>query len=609
MASRFQRQHCFLCDLPHSPWAILHDFSEPICRGCCNYEGAERIEDIIHYSRLLRKNWEKSERNAQHGVKNDRLNSTGSSVSSTPSPPPSSRGAHQSVNNGGANYLSAEQRQAYSKYASQTTEDSLEINNSATVHHKLTSTDPKSAPGSRMVPGIKDDRRGSTFSDDARHALINGTPIVSRPHPGPLVGPLAPPPHIPLDSPRQEHMQAHATLSLLNRSVPFDIRFKKDHTSIGRIFVFDVNNKPGLEFELKIFIEYPRGSGCVFQSVAGVVKKMHSELHKDIGRTHTSGVKYLEYEKDRGTGDWRMLADLLPESVRYFKEPVKQELLPRPQLDSEYPLPNVNLSFNPRPGTMYGRKRKGTMDLEEYEITSGNRMGHPGREETMHQHPAWVQNQVDGGKLVMTAMSAPPGTPVSSIPSASVSPMVTTPISKVASMQLPPSEVHVRAQSKSPINNSVMRGSHFEVAGAPRDEGRGNNLVSAGHMSPHSRSPRPPTGPLSKSAETQSGLPNDGDGKEKEKGSSGQSILRCSLCRDKLEDTHFVQCPSIMHHKFCFPCSRDSIKKQGAGTEVFCPSGERCPLQGSNLPWAFMQGEIQTILGTEFIVKKEKDSQ
>ncbi|EDO43062.1 predicted protein [Nematostella vectensis] len=331
-----------------------------------------------------------------------------------------------------------------------------------------------------MVPGIKDDRRGSTFPDDARHALINGTPI--------------------------EHMQAHATLSLLNRSVPFDIRFKKDHTSIGRIFVFDVNNKPGLEFELKIFIEYPRGSGCVFQSVAGVVKKMHSELHKDIGRTHTSGVKYLEYEKDRGTGDWRMLADLLPESVRYFKEPVKQELLPRPQLDSEYPLPN----------------------------------------ETMHQHPAWVQNQVDGGKLVMTAMSAPPGTPVSSIPSASVSPMVTTPISKVASMQLPPSEVHVRAQSKSPINNS---------------------------------------------------------------GSSGQSILRCSLCRDKLEDTHFVQCPSIMHHKFCFPCSRDSIKKQGAGTEVFCPSGERCPLQGSNLPWAFMQGEIQTILGTEFIVKKEKDSQ
>lgn len=123
--------------------------------------------------------------------------------------------------------------------------------------------------------------------------------------------------------------------------------------------------------------------------------------------------------------------------------------------------------------------------------------------------------------------------------------------------------------------------------------------------------------------------------------------LKCTLCQERLEDTHFVQCPSVPHHKFCFPCSRDSIKRQGAGSEVllsfqvlhfffmkffqslkfffiyifflpslqvYCPSGEKCPLANSSVPWAFMQGEIATILGedsssgTGLKVKKERET-
>lgn len=76
--------------------------------------------------------------------------------------------------------------------------------------------------------------------------------------------------------------------------------------------------------------------------------------------------------------------------------------------------------------------------------------------------------------------------------------------------------------------------------------------------------------------------------------------MRCTNCNERLEDTHFVQCPSVNQHKFCFPCSRKAIKKQWNSPDVYCPSGEKCPLTTGAMAWTFMPQEISTILCEDY---------
>uniref|UniRef100_A0A0K0E2R6 IRF-2BP1_2 domain-containing protein n=1 Tax=Strongyloides stercoralis TaxID=6248 RepID=A0A0K0E2R6_STRER len=88
-----------------------------------------------------------------------------------------------------------------------------------------------------------------------------------------------------------------------------------------------------------------------------------------------------------------------------------------------------------------------------------------------------------------------------------------------------------------------------------------------------------------------------------------ENVLRCTTCNQRLEDTHFVQCPSEDDHKFCFPCSKKYIRGNASSHEVYCPSGKKCPLPRNSTPWTFMPNEIATILGDDYDqFKKEKDN-
>ncbi|KAG7264736.1 hypothetical protein CRUP_025914 [Coryphaenoides rupestris] len=354
-------------------------------------------------------------------------------------------------------------------------------------------------------------------------------------------------------------------LVTLNACVPFNVRFRKDHNLVGRALAFDASANP--DFELKVFAEYPCGSG---HRIPDLVRQMFRDSAKDAGKAVNSGLRYVEYEKRQGTGDWRGLTELLNDGVRLFKEP------PIPERPACHGLRGRLVPPKGGGGT---RRRKASPGSENGEGEGARPGDHPSRE-------AWQRSSYPGMEPLQ-GMAAP--------------------------QEVAPPRLH---SQPSPISALMGVADSLSASQMARE----SPGMSAAHSS--SSSAGRPTGGSPSAAsgsQGQGGGGGQGGGPSSSGGSSAAgevgiggaqgALLCCTLCRERLEDTHFVQCPSVPHHKFCFPCTRASIRSQGPGGEVYCPSGERCPLSGSNVPWAFMQGEISTILAGDgdVTVKKESD--
>lgn len=572
MASRFYRQHCYLCDLPHTPWAMLTDFSEPICRGCCNYEGADRIEYAIEHARNLRKNYEIEK--AKGLIPGDQ----GNYSSTSPSPPYASMNGRANVTSPG-NALAAQRKYFVSNPSAYTMGRGEAMGKAMPGYPpRVTSQlplvkiegNPAAGRGYAMPVGIN-----AVSTTRQPGGVESEVEVARKTFPGPLV-PSFPHPGIRTVDGGGHHEEqprlVRETLATLNMATPFDLRFKKDPSLRARAVHFDVFNKshaPGLgDYEMKIFIEYPYGSGVFIQSASGTAKQMQNDSLKDVGKSSAaSGYKALEYEKVHGCGEWITLGDLIPENVRYFKEPVNPDLLPTPYRENEMNNP-VSALVNNRPSPRNSRKRRPTPESE------GDNDGMVLKQ--LKEEGKGVSTRVNetvkaGGGPSNINISSTNTTMV--IPSASVSPMVSS---------RPGGQVSVETRSRA------------QQLGVPDHPRLHNGICGDGmvKMAPSSAVEKHPTLV-----------------KEQQANSVTQGLLTCVLCNGRLEDTHFVQCPSVPHHKFCFPCSRKSIVSQKSeSAEVFCPSGERCPLQGSNLPWAFMPEEIKTIEGYGVTQNgKEKD--
>ena len=560
---------------------MLYDFVEPVCRACCNYEGIDKIQEVIENAKAVKSKFEIH--NLVNGHQHQKHKQQQQQHSPMQTEPQQIRSPHEqlvsfvpaAVSTMNATRIAAPSIATMPRQQPPPATYMIapgpraDLGNMGKVHvvspcREIATT--KQHPGFPMPAGLPPQtafmhRVGVAVP--AHHAATIPTSLLQNLHHGQKPLHLTGPEHVSSvthDSTTQRFAQIQDTLNTLSKSPPFRVRFSKDHSLIGRVIAFDAVCR-GSDFELKVFIEYPIGSQTVFQSASGAGRQMYGEFRERLGigggfrGASSNGYKDLEFERLQGEDDWRMLGELLTEEVRFFRGSVKKDLLPTPFIDPKYPtLPPATLNATRgflKNNLLNQRKRS----LSE-ENSEGGELPHKERrieninsdEEGQHRSHSPKSRSPSSGQSSPNCINGNGYAAHSPCSNGKTSPTCSFSSTRFD-----------RKGSTSPVCSSLPNG---EAAS--------------------------PTSPQSSSRTSPSLLTPD-----------TQTGMQCLLCHRTLEDTRFVQCPSTTSHKFCFSCSRESIKKQSEGsTDVYCPSGMKCLVIGNTTPWAFMEQEISTILQT-----------